>query len=137
MRSRDTCAREPRASASDHSSEGGNAPSRSRLVSYPNAFAGYVRLRAARVSKRSLIRGRKRSLTVAARKLPKYVRAIRAPASRARQQAITNQSAKRSLTVAARKLPKCVRAIRAPASRARQQAITHQRAETLPHGRGS
>src|SRR5579871_2139276 len=92
MRSRDTCAREPRASASDHSSEGGNAPSRSRLVSYPNAFAGYVRLRAARVSKRSLIRGWRRSLTVAARKLPKYVRAIPALASRARQQAITNQN---------------------------------------------
>jgi len=52
-----------------------------------------VRFRAARVSKRPLIRRRRRSLTVAARKLRNYLRAISALASRARKQATTNQKA--------------------------------------------
>src|SRR5579871_1011077 len=83
-----------------------------------------------------------RSLTVAARHLPKYVPAIRALASRARQQAmphfqvgqaLLDFSQLRSLTVAARHLRKYVRAIRALAIRARQQAMCHRRVgQVLP-----
>jgi len=72
------------------------------------------------------------TLTVAARKLPNYVRAISALACRARKQAMSNRMSGRrapifhsffTLTVATRKLPKYVRAISALASRARKQAI--------------
>src|SRR5579871_4618193 len=93
----------------------GFAASLSRLV---HTFARHVRLHRAREQAilTALARCRKRSLTVAARKLP-----MRALASRAREQAILTALAtcrQRSLTVAARKLP-----MRALASRAREQAI--------------
>jgi len=58
-------------------------------------------------------------------RLARYVRAL---ASRARQQAITNQSAET--------LP-YGRGSQDVTSRAREQATTDQRAKTLPHGRGS
>jgi len=100
--SRDTCASEPRASASDHGSE-----------------------------------GERRSLTVAARTYPNTFRAIRVLASRALQQAITDQRV-RDAPSRSRLVPTQIRFVRYVCLRAaRVSKRPRIGGETLPHGRSS
>src|SRR5579871_2165722 len=130
----------------------GFAPSRSRLVSYPNAFAR-IRALASRARQQAIATaagkrsGRVRSLTVAARKLPKCL-GTNTCACEPRASASDRDGGGetigqvRSLTVAARKLPKCLRTNTCACEPRASASDRDGGGETigqgsLPHGRGS